>query len=53
LNFTLPGMDWGKWWVKELDSRVGWLEESSSIEAGTQIKVEARSLVVLRHKPVA
>lgn len=53
LNFTLPGIDWGEWWVKELDSRAGWLEEGSSIKAGTQIKVEARSLVVLRHKPVA
>ncbi len=51
LNFTLPGIDWGERWIKELDSQTGWLEEGKSFKAGDQIEVEARSLVVLRHEP--
>ena len=50
LNFTLPGIDWGERWIKELDSQTGWLEEGKSFKAGDQIEVEARSLVVLCHE---
>ena len=47
LNFALPGIDWGERWVKKLDSQTDWLEEDKTFEAGDQIEVEARSLVVL------
>ena len=48
LNFILPGADYGTHWVKELDTEKESLEEQESLKAGDQIKVEARSLVVLR-----
>jgi len=50
LDFTLPGIDWGEVWVKEFDSQTGWLEKGRSFKGGDLIKVEARSLVVLRHE---
>jgi glycogen operon protein len=49
LNFTLPGADWGKNWLKEMDTESGWLEDEKWLKAGDQIKVEARCLLVLRH----
>jgi isoamylase len=49
LNFTLPGADWGEVWVKELDTEIGWVENEESFKARDRIKVEARSLIVLRH----
>lgn len=49
LDFTLPGATWGDRWVKELDTATGWIDEEQSFEAGGLIKVESRSLVVLRH----
>ena len=49
LNFTLPRTDWGERWLKELDTQNGWVEKEESFKAGDQIKVEARSMVVLRH----
>jgi isoamylase len=50
LDFTLPGADWGESWMKELDTQTGWLEKDRSFKAGEQIKVGARSLMVLRHE---
>jgi pullulanase/glycogen debranching enzyme len=41
--------DWGALWLKEMDTEIGWVEKEESFKAGDQIKVEARSLVVLRH----
>ena len=49
LNFNLPGSNWGESWLKEIDSEIGWLEETEEYNAGQQIMVEARSVVVLRH----
>jgi glycogen operon protein len=49
LNFNLPGSNWGESWLKEIDSAIGWLEEREEYNAGQQIMVEARSVVVLRH----
>jgi glycogen operon protein len=49
LNFTLPGAAWGELWVKELATEIGWVEKEESFKAGDRIRVEARSLVVLRH----
>jgi len=48
LDFTLPGADGAELWVKELDTATGWLEPPQSYKAGARLKVEARSLVVLR-----
>ncbi|WP_286820304.1 glycogen debranching protein GlgX [Desulfobacter sp. UBA2225] len=50
LQFVLPGPDYGKQWVKDLDTRTGWLEEQTLLKAGDTITVAARSLVVLRHE---
>jgi len=49
LNLTLPGGEWGKLWVKELDTEKGWTEGEESFRAGEQITLQARSLMVLRH----
>jgi isoamylase len=49
LSFTLPGADWGELWLKELDTGIGWMEEEESFKAGDPIKVEARSVIALRH----
>jgi isoamylase len=51
LEFTLPPAEWGKTWIKELDTGIGWLEEEEVRKPGDRIKVEARSLVVLRQAP--
>lgn len=48
---TSQCMDWGELWVKELDIEIGWEEKEESFEAGGRIRVESRSLVVLRHAP--
>ncbi|MGA6992597.1 MAG: glycogen debranching protein GlgX [Candidatus Deferrimicrobiaceae bacterium] len=49
LDFTLPGTDWGELWLKELDTEIGWVEKEESYKAGDRVKVQARSIVVLRH----
>lgn len=49
LSFKLPAIRWGNTWLKELDTYTDWLENSASLTAGSQIMVEARSIVVLRH----
>jgi isoamylase len=48
LDFTLPGTEWAVSWLKELDTAAGWVEEPETLAAGARVKVEARSLVVLR-----
>ncbi|WP_018231043.1 glycogen debranching protein GlgX [Thioalkalivibrio thiocyanodenitrificans] len=49
LDFTLPGEQWGHEWVKELDTAEGWPGGDESLPAGANLRVEARSVVVLRH----
>ena len=49
LDFLLPNPEWGASWVKELDTAYGWLNEEPTFAAGSLVKTEARSLVVLRH----
>jgi glycogen operon protein len=50
LTFTVPAQQWGKRWVKVLDTNESLPEESDTVyEAGATIELEARSLVVLRH----
>ena len=49
LSFTLPDPYWGARWKKELDTHVGWIDGEAPVEAGSEIMIESRSLVVLRH----
>ena len=48
LRFALPSIQWGARWVKELDTSVGWVDQQVVYEPGSQIRAEARSLIVLR-----
>lgn len=50
LEFILPTAEWGELWYKELDTNIGWLEDSEPVSAGSALTVEARSLVVLRNE---
>jgi len=50
LDFRLPGTEWGASWEKELDTATGWVEQPETLAAGAQVRVEARSLVVLRQE---
>jgi isoamylase len=49
LDFTLPKDQWGNEWVKELDTAEGWLRGDEPLPARANLRVEARSMVVLRH----
>ncbi|MFO7812701.1 MAG: glycogen debranching protein GlgX [Pelovirga sp.] len=49
LEFTLPGSDWGKSWTREFDTDKCWSNTGETLEAGTDIKVKARSIDVFRH----
>lgn len=49
LSFTLPPAAWGELWLKELDTAEGWLPQAESLTAGAVLRVEGRSMVVLRH----
>jgi isoamylase len=51
LAFTLPGRDRDRCWVKVLDTDAPLPAESDQVvEAGKEILVETRSLVVLRQE---
>jgi isoamylase len=50
LDFVLPRAKWGKMWLKEIDTAVGWIDEADLLPAGSRLAVEAHSLVVLRHE---
>jgi isoamylase len=49
LIFTLPGREWGVRWLKEFDTLQGWSDDGKVFVAESELLVEARSLVVLRH----
>lgn len=49
LTFTLPAADWGETWIKEFATDCSWPETEETFKAREQLKVEPRSLVVLRH----
>ena len=49
LDFTLPGSEWGIEWIKDLDTSLGWIENEKKLLPQDLIKIEAHSLVVLRH----
>jgi len=48
LEFILPAQSWGRNWVIELDTCDGCHDTSQPFEAGEKVKVDARSLTVLR-----
>jgi len=49
LIFALPGREWGVRWLKEFDTLQGWSDDGKVFVAESELLVEARSLVVLRH----
>ncbi len=49
LNFKLPSKQWGVDWKKEIDTAIGWIINGLIFEADSQILVEGRSVVVMRH----
>ncbi|MBN9124549.1 MAG: glycogen debranching enzyme GlgX [Nitrosospira sp. 56-18] len=50
LEFTLPPERWGQPWVAVLDTFRGWLDDAPPLQAGARLKVEPRSMVVLRRE---
>ncbi len=51
LPFVLPGPEWGKQWIRVLDTgEGGFLEEEKTLSAGGEIPVQDRSLVLLMRK---
>jgi glycogen operon protein len=50
LSFTLPVIDGKHAWQMELDTMTGWLKEDKARKAGDKVEVEARSIVLLRHR---
>ncbi len=51
IPFALPGPEWGKQWVRVLDTADGgFIEEEKALVAGEEIPVQGRSLVLLMRK---
>ena len=50
LEFTLPSREWGEKWIKELDTAEGWIEDKSVYKPQDKLKVEGRSVVVLKNE---
>jgi len=49
--FTLPGPEWGKQWIRLLDTaRGGFVEDEKEYDAREEVPVESRSLVLLMRK---
>ena len=50
IEFTLPDAAWGQRWMKVIDTSdpVPDLREHNAVPAGTQVKVAAHSVMVLR-----
>ena len=46
-SFTLPGEEWGEHWVAEIDTGAD-VVDTEWHEAGSELKVQPRSLIVLR-----
>jgi glycogen operon protein len=50
ITFHLPSDEWGESWAKIIDTAAGgFLEEETQHEAGSEIEVLSRSLVVMRN----
>jgi glycogen operon protein len=49
LPFRLPKQpEWGESWVRVLDTAEGFPQEGETVSAGSEVRVEARSVVLLR-----
>nr|WP_296748393.1 glycogen debranching protein GlgX [Thioalkalivibrio sp.] len=48
LDASLPGPEWAEQWILELDTNSGWVDAEEKMQAGSTLRVEARSIVVLR-----
>jgi glycogen operon protein len=48
LHFTLPRPHWGAVWVQEFDTDFGWADTETLFKSETGVRVEGRSLMVLR-----
>lgn len=48
MRFILPRRRWGAVWVKEFDTDFGWAESEELFKAEAGLRVEARSVMVLR-----
>jgi glycogen operon protein len=52
ISFMLPSREWAHNWVVVLDtSEACFAEDERKYQAGQDIQVQSRSLVVLRHEP--
>jgi isoamylase len=49
LTFTLPEAQYGKHWTKIIDTAVEDVEDKETYQAGEEVKVEGRSVVLLHH----
>ena len=49
IDFTLPSSEWGAEWIKEIDTANKDLEGDQIFKASDKIKVQSRSLVVMRN----
>jgi glycogen operon protein len=50
LEFTLPPEHWGQSWTTVLDTFYGWIDDAASLKAGSRLKVEPRSVIVLQRQ---
>jgi isoamylase len=49
LPFRLPQRpEWGESWVRVLDTAEGFPQEGGTVSAGSEVQVEARSVVLLK-----
>jgi glycogen operon protein len=48
LDFTLPGMPWGRRWTPLLDTARGWIDDAPPLAAGAQLQAAARSVALLQ-----
>ena len=46
-SFTLPGAEWGEHWLAEIDTGAVVVDQGRH-EAGSELKVQPRSVIVLR-----
>ncbi|RIJ79056.1 glycogen debranching enzyme GlgX [Nakamurella silvestris] len=52
VNFTIPGTDYGQAWIARIDT-AGALSDADPFEAGSEVPVEAKSLMVLMETEIA
>ncbi len=48
LQFIIPEIEARDAWVRELDTSIGWMDDSAPVTAGDVVDVQGRSLAVFR-----